>query len=86
LSAATGLTPTVLAEEIGADGAAELKRRLTEAINDRLAPIRSVRAELADAPDYLDAVLARGNRRARELAAATLSEVNSALGMDYANG
>jgi tryptophanyl-tRNA synthetase len=85
LAAATEQTPVALADEIGAGGAAELKRRLTAAINDRLAPVRAVRTRLATAPDYLDEVLADGNRHARERAAATLVEVNSALGMEYAN-
>ncbi|HLI61277.1 MAG TPA: hypothetical protein VKV21_16585 [Solirubrobacteraceae bacterium] len=41
-----GVDPSLLAERIGADGAAELKRRATDAVNERLRPIWTRRAEL----------------------------------------
>jgi hypothetical protein len=40
------LDPRKLAEQIGSRGAAELKRRATEAVNGHLRPIRDRRAEL----------------------------------------
>jgi tryptophanyl-tRNA synthetase len=51
-----GADPLAVAEEIGARGAAELKRRAGEAVNERLRPIRRRRAELARDPGYLRTV------------------------------
>jgi len=77
-------TPEAVAEEIGDGGGGALKRRLTDAINDELAPLRARRAELVSDPGYLSQVLRRGNERANEVADATLDEVRAAMGMDYA--
>ena len=44
--------PVSVAEEIGDGGAAALKRVVTEAVNERFAPIRARRAELAADPGY----------------------------------
>ena len=74
-----GTQPQLIAEEVGAGGAAELKRVVTEAVNDLLAPIRARRAdyELGDAVD----ILRRGAERARDIADQTLAEVNAAMRM-----
>ena len=77
-------TPEAVADEIGDGGGGALKKRLTDAINDELAPLRARRAELAADPGHLAEVLRRGNERANEVAEATLDEVRSAMGMDYA--
>ena len=77
-------TPEAVAEEIGDGGGGALKRRLTDAINDELAPLRARRAELVSDPGYLSQVMRRGNERANEVADATLDEVRAAMGMDYA--
>jgi tryptophanyl-tRNA synthetase len=85
LSAVTDEEPAALAGDIGAGGAAVLKGRLTEAINERLRPVRDRRrAAIAD-PGELDRILDHGNARAREIAAATLTQVHAALGMSYAD-
>ena len=78
-----GRDPAAVADEIGDGGAGALKGRLTDAINDRLAPIRARRAELEADPRHLDDVLARGNARANAVAEATLDEVRAAMGMVY---
>ena len=80
----TGETPEQVAEGIGDQGAAALKRVVTESLNEKLAPIRSRRTELEAAPDHLRAVLAAGNQRANEVAEVTLDEVRAAMHMVYA--
>ena len=63
--------------------AASLKRRLTEALNERLRPIRVRRSELLDDPGYLSGLLARGDERARAVATQTLTDVRRLMHMDY---
>lgn len=74
----------MLADEIGDGGGARLKEVVTAAINDTLAPVRARRRELEQDPAHVAAVLAEGNRRAREIAAATLERTQEAMGMAYA--
>ncbi len=80
---AAGRAPARLAGEIGGGGAARLKEVATEAVNERLAPIRARRAQLAADPGYVRQVLSDGNDRAREIADATLGEVRAAMAMTY---
>jgi tryptophanyl-tRNA synthetase len=80
---AAGRDPRELAGEIGDGGAATLKAVVTEAVNERLAPIRARRAELATEPGYIRQVLRHGNDRAREIAEATLGEVRAVMSMTY---
>jgi tryptophanyl-tRNA synthetase len=75
--------PRTVADEIGDGGAAQLKRVVTEAVNERFAPFRARRAELAADPDYARQVLRDGCAKARAVAAATLEEVRDATGMRY---
>lgn len=79
----TGRDPRTIAEEIGDGGAAQLKRRATETINDALAPLRRQRAELLAEPTHLDGVLLDGTVRARATAGDVLRRVREAMGMDY---
>ena len=79
----TGREPAEIAEEIGMGGAGQLKRYVTEAVNGYFEPIRARREEIARDMEYVADVLAEGNRRAREIAAATLDEVREAMGMVY---
>ncbi|MEU9359218.1 tryptophan--tRNA ligase [Streptomyces sp. NPDC048301] len=72
--------PYEVAEEIGAAGAAGLKRTVTEAVNARMAPIRARRAEYAQDMGYVREVLRAGNERANAVAEATLDEVREAMG------
>ncbi|MFI5863411.1 tryptophan--tRNA ligase [Streptomyces sp. NPDC051546] len=78
-----GRDPETVADEIGDGGAAQLKKTVTEAVNDHLAPMRARRAELAADSGYVRAVLRAGNERAGAVAEATLSEVRAAMGMAY---
>jgi tryptophanyl-tRNA synthetase len=74
-----GEDPQSLAERIGTGGAAELKRVVTDAVNDLLAPIRARRA--CYGPDDAAEILRRGAARARVIADQTLTEVNAAMNM-----
>jgi len=76
-------SPEAVAAEIGSGGAAELKRVLTDAVNDRFRPIRERRTELLGDPAYLRGVLHRGNARARVVAEQTLEEVRALMSTAY---
>jgi len=78
-----GREPAAVAAEVGG-GSAELKRVVTESVNEFLRPIRARRAELAADVGYLRSVLARGNAVARTIADRTLAEVAMAMGTTYA--
>lgn len=56
---------------------------MTEAVNERFAPIRARRAELAADPGYARQVLADGCARASAIAESTLTEVRDAMAMRY---
>ena len=75
--------PRAVAAEIGSGGAKALKAAVTAAVNDRLAPIRARRAELAADPGYLREVLAAGNARARAAADGTLAAVQRLMHTSY---
>jgi tryptophanyl-tRNA synthetase len=75
--------PRLVAEELGESGAAALKRRATEAVNERLRPIRQRRAELIADTGFLREVLQSGSNVARNIAATTLSEVAEAMHTIY---
>ncbi|MGL5405668.1 MAG: tryptophan--tRNA ligase [Propionibacteriaceae bacterium] len=79
----TDRDPVAIAKEIGDGGAGQLKRMLTEALNEKLAPHRALRAELIANPDHLRTVLRSGNDRASDIAEATLTEVRTAMKMVY---
>ena len=72
--------PAEVAAGIGG-GAAELKRVVTESVNEHFRPVRARRAALAADPGYLRAVLREGNARAAAVASATLAEVHALIGM-----
>ncbi|MDU1389452.1 MAG: tryptophan--tRNA ligase, partial [Eggerthella sp.] len=74
----TGRTEVDIAEEIGDGGSGTLKKYVTESVNEFLAPIRERRVQLAGDMDYIKDVLHEGNRRANEIANATLDEVREA--------
>jgi tryptophanyl-tRNA synthetase len=78
-----GREPAQVAAEIGAGGSAELKRVVTESVNEFLRPVRARRAELITDRRYLGEVLAAGNARARAIASHTLAEVATAMGTTY---
>ena len=79
----TGRDPREIADEIGMGGSGALKKYTTEAVNDRFAEIRERRHAYENDLDYVKDVLHEGNRRANEIANATLAEVREAMGMVY---
>ena len=79
----TGRSEAEIADEIGEAGAGALKRYVTEAVNEYFAPIRERRHRYEGDLDYVKDVLHEGNRRASEIAEATLGEVREAMGMVY---
>jgi hypothetical protein len=79
----TGQPPEVIAAEIGDGGSGRLKARLTEALNNYLAPLRARRTELAKDPVYVAGVLRRGIERANAEAESTIIAVRRAMGMVY---
>ncbi len=72
-------TPQQVADDIGSAGAAALKKTVTEAVNEYLAPIRARRSELARDRSHLRQTLSEGNERARSVADTTLAEVRDAM-------
>ena len=56
---------------------------LAEGISDRLAPIRERARDLRANPDRVNAILADGTARARQIARVTLGEVFDRMGLDY---
>jgi tryptophanyl-tRNA synthetase len=72
-----------VALDIGSRGAAELKRRAVEAVNERLRPIRERRAELISDRAYLRQVLLDGSATARDIAQDTLRQVSAAMHTQY---
>ena len=79
----TGRSEVEIAEEIGMGGSGQLKKYVTEAVNSYFEPIRERRHRYENDLDYVKDVLAEGNRRANEIAEATLAEVAEAMGMVY---
>lgn len=57
------------------------KKHLTQVMTEALAPIRERRLTWAKDPDRVRDVIVDGNRRAREVAIATMDEVRSAMGL-----
>jgi tryptophanyl-tRNA synthetase len=78
-----GESPATLAEEVGDGGASALKALVTEAVNERLAPVRARREEVAGDRAFLRGVLRDGNERARAIAADTLATVRRLMHTDY---
>ncbi|MFH8590859.1 tryptophan--tRNA ligase [Streptomyces rimosus] len=71
--------PRQVADEIGPAGAGALKKRVTEAVNEHLAPIRARRAAYARDLGYVRQVLREGEARANAIADVTLDEVRRAM-------
>ncbi|THA30410.1 tryptophan--tRNA ligase [Streptomyces sp. A1277] len=76
-------TPEQVASDIGSAGAAALKKTVTEAVNEYLAPIRARRSEYANDRAYLREILREGNERANAVADSTLAEVRAAMNSRY---
>jgi tryptophanyl-tRNA synthetase len=75
--------PEQVAEAVGDAGSAALKRLVTDAVNERFAPIRARRAELVEDRAYLREVLRAGSARVRGLAGETLAHVHERMHAIY---
>ncbi len=82
-AALSGSVPQRVAVEIGDGGAAALKARVIEVVNESLRVLRRRRLELLADPAHLDGVLLDGVARATAVASRTLDEVRAAMTMDY---
>ena len=65
----------------GGLGYGEFKKRLFEALWQKVAPFRTQRAELAADPSTIDAILRDGAQRARAVAVPTMERVRKAMGL-----
>ena len=82
ISLATGEAPEAIAERIGDGGAGQLKRLLTESLNEYLHPIRVKRKEIEADTEYVRNTLRKGIEKTREVAETTLSEVRRSMNME----
>ncbi len=80
-SAITGQSVEKILSEFGGEGFGKFKPALAEVLVETLAPINARFLELKDDRESLDAILARGAAKARELASPTLSATYDALGL-----
>lgn len=67
----------------GGLGDVVIKKRLIEVLNEILTPIRERREYLAKDPSHIMSILEGGTKKARAIAAQTLSEVRRAMKIDY---
>ena len=67
----------------GKVGDVEVKRKLADAINARLDPIRARRAAVLAEPDRLKQILLDGSSRARRFAEETMNRVRDAVKISY---
>jgi len=67
----------------GGLGDVKIKRYLIDVLDEVLTPIRSRRDELAQDPEYIMGLLKEGSLAAEKIAAQTLDEVKTAMGINY---
>jgi tryptophanyl-tRNA synthetase len=67
----------------GKVGDVEVKTKLANALNVHLDPIRERRAAILAKPDHLKEILFEGSRRARAVAAGTMTRVRDAMKISY---
>ena len=79
----TGRTEIEIAEEIGDGGSGQLKKYVTESVNEFLAPHRERRIELAQDMDFIKDVIHESNKRVNAIAEERLGEVREKMGMVY---
>ena len=80
-SALSGESVEALVARYEGKGYGDLKVETAEVLADFVAPLRGKVAEYLDDPAELDAILARGAARAREVASATLASVYDKVGL-----
>jgi tryptophanyl-tRNA synthetase len=78
-----GRTPESVADDVGAGGAAALKRLCADAVNERFRAVRARRRELLADRSHLRAVLRAGSERAAAIADDTLTRVRTLMHTAY---
>jgi tryptophanyl-tRNA synthetase len=81
LAVARGSSPDEIESEFEGSGYGDFKTAVAEGLVEFLAPVRERYAELRPDEAALESALAAGAEKARELAAPTLAEVRSAMGI-----
>lgn len=82
LAACKGITPDEAASELAdARGYGDLKAAVADAVIEMLAPVRERYEELRKDEAALEQILLEGAEQAREIAAVTLGDVRSAMGV-----
>ncbi len=82
LAAMRACAPSAVEQQLaGARGYGELKAAVGEAVVAELQPLQARYRELRADPDALEAVLAAGAAKAREIASATVRDVRAAMGV-----
>ena len=81
LAVARGVAPDAIEAEFAEAGYGDFKKAVAEGVVELLAPVRERFAELRPDGAALEAVLAAGAAKARELAAPTLADVRERMGI-----
>jgi tryptophanyl-tRNA synthetase len=81
LSAIRGGTPEERASDFEGMGYRELKEAVAEAVIETVTPIQERYTEIVEDKGRLDAILASGAQKAREVAQQTLDQAHDALGL-----
>lgn len=81
LAVVRGVEPAAIEDEFSASGYGDFKMAVAEAASEYLAPVRERYAEIRPDEQALEAILADGAEKAREIAAGVVGEVRSAMGL-----
>ncbi len=81
LAAARGIDQSQVEHEFEGSGYGDFKRAVAEAVVDLLDPVRERYAELRSDEAALEAILADGAAKAREIAAPTVADVRDRMGI-----
>ncbi len=81
LAVARGVDPAEVEREFAEAGYGDFKKAVAEGVVELLAPVRERYAELRPDQAALEAILAEGAAKARELAGPTLAEVRDRMGI-----
>ena len=81
LAVARGVEPELIERELEGQGYGALKQAVGEALVEMLAPVRERYVELRADEAAIEAALAHGADRAREIASGTMADVRDAMGI-----
>ncbi len=81
ISLSSGQSPEAVAAQVGNGGSGQLKKILTESLNEYLRPMRKKRIELESNMDFIKQTLRNGIAEARATASKTLDEVREVMNM-----